>query len=45
MEEEEDISIVKSIRPGKLPKSVYDYLNSGTRVTYFMEPSQSGQQA
>jgi HD-GYP domain-containing protein (c-di-GMP phosphodiesterase class II) len=38
MEDDPDISIVKSIHPAKLPKEIYNYLSPRTRVTYFIEP-------
>jgi HD-GYP domain-containing protein (c-di-GMP phosphodiesterase class II) len=40
MEDDPDISIVRSIHPAKLPRQVYDYLSPRTRVTYFTEPSE-----
>lgn len=42
LEEEKDLSIVRSFHPSRLPQPVYDYLSPRTRVTYFVEPSESG---
>ncbi len=38
MEDDPDLSIVKSIHPGKLPAEIYNYLSPRTRVVYFAEP-------
>ncbi len=35
LEEETDFTIARSIRPGQLPKPVFDYLNPRKRMTYF----------
>lgn len=39
LEDDPDLSIVRSIHPGKLPPHVYEYLNPRARVIYFTEPS------
>jgi hypothetical protein len=42
LEEEPDLSIVRSIRPAQLPQPVFDYLNPRKRMTYFLHASQQG---
>lgn len=42
LEDDQDLSIVKSIRPAQLPAEVYKYLNPRARVSFFIEPSQAG---
>jgi len=37
LDEEPDLNIVKSIRLGKLPKEIHEYLNPRVRVSYFYE--------
>jgi putative nucleotidyltransferase with HDIG domain len=38
-DETDDITIVSSIRPGALPKAIFDYLNPRTRVSFFVDSS------
>jgi HD-GYP domain-containing protein (c-di-GMP phosphodiesterase class II) len=38
MEDDPDLSIVKSIHPGKLSAEIFNYLSPRTRVVYFAEP-------
>ncbi len=35
---EEELSISKSLRPGQLPREIYQYLNPRKRVTYYFDP-------
>ncbi len=42
MEEENDVSIVRSIRPSQLPPEIYAYLNPRTQVSYFVESTAGG---
>jgi putative nucleotidyltransferase with HDIG domain len=46
-EEGSDLSISASIRPGLLPKAIFDYLNPRKRVNYYFDSSakQSGNQS
>ncbi|WP_374349458.1 HD-GYP domain-containing protein [Chitinimonas sp.] len=37
LEEEEELTIVKSIRPALLPQQVFNYLNPRKRMTYFCD--------
>jgi putative nucleotidyltransferase with HDIG domain len=37
LEQEPDIIISKSVRPGLLPREVYDYLSPRKRMTYYMD--------
>lgn len=37
LEFEPDINIAKAVRPGKLPRAVYDYLSPRKRVTYYFD--------
>jgi HD-GYP domain-containing protein (c-di-GMP phosphodiesterase class II) len=41
LDDEPDLSIVRSIHPAKLPAEVYGYLSPRNRVVYFTEPSAS----
>lgn len=41
LEDEPDLSIVRSIHPSKLPAEIYGYLSPRNRVIYFTEPSAS----
>jgi putative nucleotidyltransferase with HDIG domain len=34
LDDEPDLKVVRTLRPGILPKEIYDYLNPRTRVTY-----------
>lgn len=38
LERESDLNISKSLRPGQLPREVYEYLNPRKRVTYYFDP-------
>lgn len=42
LEAEPEINISKSIKPGQLPRQIYDYLSPRRRMTYFFDPSQQG---
>lgn len=42
LETELEINISKSIKPGQLPRQIYDYLSPRRRMTYFFDPSQQG---
>jgi hypothetical protein len=35
MSEEPTLNIVKCLRPGQLPKDVFDYLNPRKRISYY----------
>ena len=35
--DEPDLSVVKTLKPGQLPKPVFDYLNPRIRISYFSE--------
>lgn len=37
MEEDPEVSVVKSLRPNQLSREVYEYLDPRTRVTYFID--------
>jgi putative nucleotidyltransferase with HDIG domain len=39
MERESDVNIVKSIRPGQVPKEIYQYLSPRKRVSYYFDAS------
>lgn len=39
--DEPDLSIVSTLRPAQLPKSVFDYLSLRSRISYFSETSNS----
>jgi putative nucleotidyltransferase with HDIG domain len=41
LEQETDINIVKTLRPGQLPREVLAYLNPRKRVTYFFDEAPS----
>lgn len=43
LEHEKDLSISKSIRPGQLPREVYQYLNPRKRVTYYFDPKKQNE--
>lgn len=38
LEQESDLSISKSLRPGQLPREVHQYLNPRKHVTYYFDP-------
>lgn len=38
LEQESDLNISKSLRPGQLSREVYQYLNPRKRVTYYFDP-------
>jgi hypothetical protein len=40
-EESPDLGVASSIRPGQLPREIFDYLNPRKRVTYYFD-AQSG---
>lgn len=42
LETELEINISKSIKPGQLPRQIYDCLSPRRRMTYFFDPSQQG---
>ena len=41
--QENDLSIIKSIRPGQLSREVYQYLNPRKRVTYYFDPKKQNE--
>lgn len=46
LENESDLNIAKAIRPGQLPRPVYEYLSPRKRVTYYFDaPGQAGKPA
>lgn len=45
MDKEPDLSIVKSLRPGQVPKEIYLYLNPRKRVSYFVDTGAPGTSA
>jgi putative nucleotidyltransferase with HDIG domain len=42
MEDDPEVTIVRSIRPSQLPPEVYTYLNPQVRISYFFESSGQG---
>ena len=42
MERESDVNIVKSIRPGQVPKEIYHYLSPRKRVSYYFDAGTPG---
>lgn len=42
LEEDPDVSIVKSIHPLRLPKPIHEYLDPRTRVAYFVDTAEAG---
>lgn len=42
LETEPELNISKSIKPGQLPRQIYDYLSPRRRMTYFFDPAQQG---
>lgn len=38
LEQESDLNISKNLRPGQLPREVFQYLNPRQRVTYYFDP-------
>lgn len=45
LEREGDLNITKSLRPGQLPREVYQYLNPRKRVTYYFDPKKQHDRA
>jgi HD-GYP domain-containing protein (c-di-GMP phosphodiesterase class II) len=45
LEADPELAIVKSIHPGQLPQQIYDYLSPRTRVTHFIDNSDSQSKA
>jgi len=43
LEQESDLNISKSLRPGQLPREVYQYLNPRKRVTYYFDPKKQNE--
>jgi putative nucleotidyltransferase with HDIG domain len=43
MERENELNIVKSIKPAQLPKEIYHYLSPRKRVSYYFDASKQGQ--
>jgi HD-GYP domain-containing protein (c-di-GMP phosphodiesterase class II) len=43
LEQDSDLSISKSIRPGQLSREVYQYLNPRKRVTYYFDPKKQNE--
>ncbi len=43
MEKESDLNISRSLRPGQLPREVYQYLSPRKRVTYYFDPKKPDQ--
>lgn len=41
LEEETELNISKSLRPGQLPRDIYNYLSPRQNVTYFFTPQQA----
>ncbi|PWB48231.1 MAG: metal-dependent phosphohydrolase [Nitrosomonadales bacterium] len=45
LEREADLNISKSLRPGQLPREIYQYLNPRKRVTYYFDPKKQNEHA
>lgn len=45
LERESDLNISRSLRPGQLPREVYQYLNPRKRVTYYFDPKKQNEHA
>lgn len=45
MDRESDVTIVKSIRPGQVPKEIYAYLSPRKRVSYYFDAGTGGKAA
>ncbi|HEU0188930.1 MAG TPA: HD domain-containing phosphohydrolase [Gallionella sp.] len=43
LEQESDLSISKSLRPGQLPREAHQYLNPRKRVTYYFDPKKQNE--
>ncbi len=43
MEKEPDLNISRSLRPGQLPREVYQYLSPRKHVTYYFDPKKQDQ--
>ena len=43
LEQENDLNISKSLRPGQLPREVYQYLDPRKRVTYYFDPKKQNE--
>lgn len=43
LERESDLNISRSLRPGQLPREVYQYLNPRKRVTYYFDPKKQNE--
>lgn len=43
LDKEPDLSISKGLRPGQLPRGVYQYLNPRKHVTYYFDPQKPGE--
>jgi hypothetical protein len=41
MDTETDLNIAKAIRPGQVPREVYNYLSPRKRVSYYFDASNS----
>lgn len=42
LEQDTDLNISKSLRPGQLPREIYNYLSPRQHVTYYFDPQQEG---
>ncbi|MDP2961374.1 MAG: HD-GYP domain-containing protein [Sulfurimicrobium sp.] len=45
LEREAELNISKSMRPGQLPREVYQYLDPRKRVTYYFDPKKQNEHA
>jgi hypothetical protein len=45
MEIETDLNIAKAVRPGQVPREVYNYLSPRKRVSYYFDASNPPSQA
>ncbi|MDP1704298.1 MAG: HD-GYP domain-containing protein, partial [Sulfurimicrobium sp.] len=45
LEREAELNISKSLRPGQLPREVYQYLDPRKRVTYYFDPKKQNEHA
>lgn len=42
LERDTELNISKSLRPGQLPREIYNYLSPRQHVTYYFDPQQAG---
>lgn len=45
LERESELNISKSLRPGQLPREIYQYLDPRKRVTYYFDPKKPNEHA